>query len=309
METILSERAHELFLALTVACRRIEGHAMLTDPLLVAAGRLGVLTREAVRKGGTPAVIELLGEAERAYREVTYWFEALDHGRYFAEADSNRIGTLCRRFGPRLTRTLAEQRQGQNEDGRQFRRPRCFRTASRLCLRRFMREDAARVCLLADDPDVRESGFPVITSEDEAIAQMASWQWDTAWMAAAHSGDGTVVGYVSLLRLPHSDTARRLSIGLLSDWRGIGYGDEILTARLDYAFFAEYHLEAVTAHCLSEAETYRRILERNGFRLDARLPYEGKAGGELLSYSIARSDWRCERVSVGVTLLPEDEED
>jgi len=282
MDKALPERCYAFYCDAVTACRQHAGHRALTDPLLAAPGTLGLLVREAAAPEGTSEALRSLQGAEPIQREAAYWIDALEHGRYLREADSIRLGSACAKIGRLIQAAIREHRDIQDLAFSPFRKPRLFCQTPRLVLRRFVREDAETLLIFSSDDALRDSGWPSLTNRTEALEAITRWQWTTEWMAVSRRKEEEAIGYVALL--PLGQVCRSLQLGLIPSRRGIGYGDEILEARLSYAFRAEYSLEAISARCFVEAVSYRRLLERNGLVFDTTLPHEGKKGNPLLSF-------------------------
>ena len=307
MDKTLPERCYAFYCDAVTACRQQDGHRALTDPFLAAAGKLGFLVQEATAHEGTSEALLRLRKAETLRREAAYWIDALEHGRYLKEADSIRLGAACGKIGRLIQAAIHEHTAFEDLAFAPFRKPRIFCQTPRLVLRRFVREDAETLLSFSKDEALCDSGWPSLTSRDEALEAITRWQWDTEYMAVSRRKEEEAIGYVALRKL--GEVCRGLQIGLIPSRRGMGYGDEILEARLSYAFRAEYFLEAIAARCFAEATTYRRMLERNGLTLDTTLPHEGKHGGSLLSFSITRQAWHRAKPSLPTDPLPSQEEE
>ena len=184
MDKTLPERCYAFYCDAVTACRQQDGHRALTDPFLAAAGKLGFLVQEAAAHEGTAEALLRLREAEPLRREAAYWIDALEHGRFLKEADSIRLGAACGKIGRLIQAAIHEHTAFEDLAFAPFRKPRIFCQTPRLVLRRFVREDAETLLSFSKDEALCDSGWPSLTSRDEALEAITRWQWDTEYMTS-----------------------------------------------------------------------------------------------------------------------------
>ncbi|GAC1445749.1 MAG: GNAT family protein [Mycobacteriales bacterium] len=170
----------------------------------------------------------------------------------------------------------------------------------RLALREFRPDDLGALLPFHSDPDnVLYVPFGPRTPEDMASA-LAKKIAGTSLAAdgdhldlAAVLHDGTLVG--DLVVFLHSTQHATVEVGWIFDpaHSARGYATEAVQALLDLAFH-ELHARRVVARVDERNTASRRLCERLGMRLEARLIENEVFKGELsteLDYALLRREW------------------
>lgn len=162
---------------------------------------------------------------------------------------------------------------------------------------------AQRLALIAYDRDLatlqagsRTSFFNALAVMHEPIwppapFELAAFEWAArnlehdpegqgwyGWALLANEGERTaprLVGIAALIGRPDEDGDVELAFGLLSDYRGRGYGGE--TVRTLAAWALANGAKRVIAHLDAEDTHAARTLERSGFADTREPPYPGVA--------------------------------
>ena len=171
-----------------------------------------------------------------------------------------------------------------------------LRTA-RLVLRPFRPEDAPRVQVLIDDPDIARNTLTIPYPYPQGMAAKWIEGHEPAWRAGTNAvwavclAEGELIGAAGL-RL--EATHRRAEVGywIAREHWGSGYATESVRALLDHAF-DELALERVFAHHFLWNPASGRVMEKAGMRreglLRSNVQKDGRAADNVL-YGLARCD-------------------
>ncbi len=168
----------------------------------------------------------------------------------------------------------------------------------RLCLRPFRAEDLAAFVAYRSHPDVAryqswDSSYSMGDAE-EFLASQQGVELGTpgAWLQlAAVDQGGTLCGDCAV-RVDLPATAE-VGVTFAPEHQGTGLATEALAAVID-ALFLEHGLHRVYAQADDRNVAVHRLLERLGFRCEARLVEADWFKGEwttLRIYAVLRRDW------------------
>lgn len=173
----------------------------------------------------------------------------------------------------------------------------------RLLLRRFRSDDVDAVVAYRNDRDVArfQSWDPSYSRADAARlfaedADVAAGQ-PGAWVQVAieQQATGALCGDCGIHVLSNQPRTAEVGITLAPDYQGRGIATEALGAIIDW-LFGDLDMHRVYAHTDDRNEAVQRLLERLGFRLEARLIEADWFKGEwttLRVYALLRKEWRC----------------
>ncbi|WP_374711438.1 GNAT family N-acetyltransferase [Symbiobacterium terraclitae] len=158
----------------------------------------------------------------------------------------------------------------------------------RLRLRPLDAEDEGGVQALAADERVaaHSLSMPDPLPDGGAVAwiaeQQQGWEAGTSYGFAIYTAEPRA--FVGVVTLKVSQRAGRAELGyaIMPDAWGRGYATEAAREVLRFAFEG-LHLRRVTAACLAGNRASIRVLEKLGFRLEARLEPEEPGSGSGLS--------------------------
>ena len=173
-------------------------------------------------------------------------------------------------------------------------------TTERLILRPFVPDDAPEVARLAGDRRIADTTLNIPHPYDESMA--LAWIGTHAERAERDEGislavaDRTTGAIVGAAGLAINRAHRRGELGYwvgAEQW-GRGYATEASRAVIDYAF-GPLDLARVVAHCLTRNPGSRRVMEKLGMQLEARLRQhmvKWDVAEDIWIYGILREEWR-----------------
>ena len=175
----------------------------------------------------------------------------------------------------------------------------------RLVLRPFCAGDLAAFVAYRREPDVAryqswDVGYSMADAEDFLVEQeRVELGQPGAWvqLAAVDRADGSLIGDCASNVLSELRATAEIGITLAPASQGKGLAHEALNGLIT-ALFARHHLHRVIAHADDRNRPVLRLLERLGFRCEARLMEADWFKGEwttLRVYAVLDREWQALR--------------
>lgn len=181
----------------------------------------------------------------------------------------------------------------------------------RLDLRPHRMEDLDDLLAFHGDPEVvRYVPWPV---RDRAMTEQTlrtkleqgSWREPGQWLVLAIElrSTSTVIGEVLLKHESDTDRAGELGFALGRSWQGLGLAAEAAREMLRVGF-EELGLHRIVGVCIEQNSSSARLLERLGFRREARMVDSAFHKGEWVTqllYALTEEEWRSGAPSADVS--------